>query len=211
MSMIVHEVTQGELDWFKIKAGKPGSSRFGSLVTGEGKLSTSLGPYAVELAAEKYVMDTKGEIIETFGGTWAMKQGKLLEPEARADYAMQAQVHVEEVGFITDDLLRWGSSTDGLINDDGVLEIKNLTATSMIKLLVYLKHNYNRTEPSYIPQCQGELFVTGREWVDLMFYNPQFDPVIHRIYPDYKFHKTLEAQLKKVIAERNRILKLIKS
>jgi hypothetical protein len=55
-----------------------------------------------------------------------------------------------------------------------------------------------------------ELMVTEREWVDIVFYHPDFTPIIHRHYPDPGFFKVLGAQIKKVIAERNRIHKIIK-
>ena len=205
--MIIHEMEQGKPEWFALKNGKPSSSNFGRLITGTGKPSTSLMDYAEELAMEKYL---GVPIDDGFKGNKYTDRGTELEPLSAADYEMTRQVKIRHVGFITDDLMRWGASTDGLINEDGIAEFKNLIAKTFWKLLIATK-KANVTPPSYIPQIQGELFVTGREWCDIVFYHPQFKPIIHRHYPDLEFHKTLEKQLKKVITERNRILKLIKS
>jgi len=205
--MIIHEIKQMSPEWFALKAGKPSSSGFGSVITGTGKPSASLPEYAKHLALELHL----GKPVEDgFGGSKNMKRGVELEPLSCADYEMTRQVKVQHVGFITDDLMRWGTSTDGLINDDGIVEFKNLISKTFWDLFLKCKKN-NVTPPSYVPQLQGELFVTGRKWVDIVFYHPDFEPIIHRHYPDLEYHATLKKQLMLCIAERNNILKLAKS
>jgi len=204
--VIIHDVTQGTPEWFKLRAGKPTSSNFGSLVSGLGKPSKSLEEYAHILAVEKYL---DGPIEDGWGGNKFTDRGKEMEAEAKADYEMENQVTVQEVGFITDDLMRWGSSTDGLVGDDGVIEIKNMIATRFAKLKIYW-NKHNKIPPEYIPQIQGEIFVSGRSWCDWMAYHPQFEPIIVRHFSDAAFHAVLETQLMAVMAERNNILKLIK-
>ena len=203
--MIIHDVEQGTDPWLKLRAGKPTSSKFSSLVTGTGQPSKSLEDYAIQLATEKYI---GGPIDDGWQGNKFTERGHELEAESRADYQMTRQVTVEPVGFVTDDLMRWGASTDGLVGDDGLVEFKNLIATRFMKLLIYVA-KHNKTPPEYIPQVQGELFVTERQWCDIVFYHPQFDPIVFRHEPDPKFQSTLKDQLTKVIAERNNILKLI--
>lgn len=203
--MRIHDVEQGTPEWLALRAGKPTSSEFSKIITGTGKPSDSFDDYALVLATEKYL---GGPIDDGFQGTWQMRRGNQLEPLSAAEYEMERQVKINHVGFITDDLMRWGTSTDGLIGEEGVVEFKNLIAKSFVQLLLKLKKN-NVTPASYIPQIQGELFVTGRQWCDIVFSHPQFEPIIHRHYPDLEYHKILERQLKKVITERNRIYKLI--
>lgn len=204
--MIIHECIQGSPEWHKLRAGKPTSSMFSSIITGQGKPSDSMKEYAHVLATEKYI---GGPIDDGFQGNRFTKRGQELEPESRADYEMNHQVTVQEVGFITDDLMRWGASTDGLVGEDGLVEFKNLIATRFTKLMIYWrKHGKIPTE--YMPQVQGELFVTERKWADIVFYNPQFEPIEARILPDPVFQAELAKQLKVVITERNRIFKLIK-
>lgn len=205
--MIIHECEQGSPAWFKLRAGKPTSSRFSSVISGLGKPSDSLKDYAHDLATEAYL----GHAIDDgFGGNKYTNRGKDLEDESRADYAMTHQVTVDEVGFITDDLMRWGSSTDGLVGADGVVEFKNLISKRMTKLMVYMSLNKGKTPPEYIPQLQGELFVTERKWVDIVFYHPDFEPIVRRHYPDLEYHKALKKQLTACISERKAILKILK-
>lgn len=204
---LVHDVEQGTPEWFAIRAGKPTSSAFSNLITGTGKVSTSMAEYAKGLALELYLNKPDPD---AYKGSKNMDRGTALEPLSRADYEMVRQTRVEEVGFITDHLMRWGSSTDGLVGKDGVVEFKNLIAKTFFKLYLDCK-KHNVTPPSYIPQLQGELFVTKRKWVDIVFHHPDFKSIIHRHYPDLKYHATLEKQLKLCIAERNVQLKIARS
>jgi len=205
--MIIHDCEQGTPEWFKVKAGVPSSSNAAMLVSGTGKASTQIDKYAMRLALEK---NFGGPIDDGFGGNKYTDRGVELEALSRADYAMTRQVEIQEVGFITDDLMQFGASTDGLVGDDGVVEFKNIIATTMGDLILYLDRNNGQTPPTYIPQLQMELLVTGREWVDIIFYHPQFEPIIHRHTPDPKFQALLKSQIKQVLAERNRLAKILK-
>jgi hypothetical protein len=204
--MIIHSVAQRSEEWASLRAGKPTSSAFSNLITGTGKPGDGLKSYAELLATETYI---GGPIEDGWQGNRFTDRGIELEAEARAEYEMMKQVQVQEVGFITDDLMRWGASTDGLVGDDGLVEFKNLIATRFMKLLIYVK-KHNKTPPEYIPQVQGELFVTERQWCDIMFYHPQFDFIVFRHEPIPEFQKVLKDQLMAVIAERNNILKLVR-
>ena len=207
--MIVHDVEQGTDAWHKLRAGRPTSSEFSKLVSGTGKVSSSMKAYALKLATEKYLDGFGKRIVSGFQGNGYTDRGHELEPVSRADYEMIHQVTVEEVGFITDDLMRWGTSTDGLVGEDGVVEFKNLIETTFFDALVYWKMN-GKTEPKYMPQCQGELMITERAWVDLVLYNPEFpDPIIERIYPDPVYQATLKTQLAACLVERDRLLTIV--
>jgi hypothetical protein len=207
--MIIHDVEQGTDEWHKLRAWRPTSSEFGKLVTGTGKPSTSLNAYANKLATAKY-LDSIGKKIESaWQGNQFTERGHELEPVSRADYEMIHQVAVTEVGFITDDLMRWGTSTDGLVGEDGVVEFKNLIETTFFEALVYWAKN-GRTEPKYMPQCQGALMITERAYCDLVLYNPEFpEPIIQRIEPDLAFQATLKTQLTACIIERDRLLNIV--
>lgn len=206
---IIHDCAQGSTKWRNLRAGVPTSSNFHRVITAEGKPSKSLNDYAFELATEKFI---GGPIDDGFTGSKHTERGTRLEPESCAEYEMLKQTPVEHVGFITDYLKRWGTSTDGLILTDGVVEFKNLSTKVFMKLFLDVKKN------GVLPgihlhkqQVQGELFITQRRWVDLMFYNPSFDPIIRRFKPDLVFHQALEKQLKVCISERNRLVKLANS
>jgi len=204
---IIHKVEQLSDAWFKLRSGKPTSSNFSKIITGSGEPSKSLAKYAITLATEAHLGHP---INDGFQGNKYTDRGTELEPESVAEYEMLRQVKVEATTFITDDLLKYGCSCDGFIGDDGVLEIKNLISTTFFESLIYFK-KHGKTEPKYVPQLMGELFITKRKWVDLMLYNPDFsNPIIHRHYPDAVYFRTLKKQLDICIAEKNRLLKSVK-
>ena len=207
--MLIHDVEQNSPEWDALRQGMPTSSSFSSLVTGEGKPSTSLKKYASKLAAEKYLKSIGRKITDGFQGNQYTERGHALEAEAQNEYQMRYQVVIEPVGFCTDDLLRYGSSTDGFIGDDGVFEAKNLIATTFWDALIYSKR-HKKPEPKYIPQLQGELLVTQRKYADLFLYNPDFDePIIHRVYPDLEYHALLKTQITACILERDQQVKVV--
>jgi len=204
--MIIHDVPQQTAEWFKIRGGKPTSSRFDCLVTGTGKPSTSLDKYAVELATEVYL---DKPLDDGFAGNRFTDRGQELEPVARAWYQMENQVVVENVGFITDDLMRYGASTDGLVGDDGLVEFKNLIARRFMELKIYMARNNGNCPPGYLPQVQGELLVTERKWADLVFYHPDFESIVVRVEPDPLFQDLLLKQITVCINKRKELLNLV--
>jgi hypothetical protein len=207
--MIIHDVEQGTDAWHKLRAGRPTSSEFSKLITGTGKPSSSMKDYASKLATEKYLDGFGKKIVSGFQGNQFTDRGHELEPVSCADYEMTNQVTVQAVGFITDDLMRWGSSTDGLVGDDGIVEFKNLIETTFFSALVYWTR-FGKVEPKYVPQCQGELMIAERDWVDLVLFNPEFpEPIIERIYPDLEYQATLKTQLIACIEERDRLLSIV--
>ncbi len=66
--MIIHDVQQGTDEWHKLRAGIPTSSEFASLVSGTGKISTSLKGYAHKLATEKYLDSIGSKITDGWTG-----------------------------------------------------------------------------------------------------------------------------------------------
>jgi hypothetical protein len=206
---LIHDVEQGKPEWDLLRAGRPTSSKFGSLVTGTGKVSDGLKDYALTLATEVYLKGMGLKITDGFNGSWGTDRGIEMEPVSRADYEMRYQTPVQQVGFITDDLMRWGTSTDGFVGEDGLVEFKNLIATTFFKALIYWKR-HGKTEPKYMPQLQGELMISERAWVDLYLFNPSYpDPIIERIYPDLEYQAVLKTQLGACIVERDRLLKIV--
>jgi hypothetical protein len=203
--MIIHDCEQGSDVWHSLRAGIPTASEFSNLVTSTGEPSKSLSDYALRLAANKYA----GKVINGFAGNVYTERGKLLEDEANADYEMTHQVAVQKVGFITNDLMQYGCSPDGLVGDNGGVEYKCKIAKEHIKALLYYQKT-GKTPTDYVAQPQGCLFITGREWWDLVFYHPDLPGLTIRQYPDKDFFKVLEKQLKLVEQERNEILNKLK-
>ena len=202
--MIIHDVSQNSPEWLALRAAIPTASEASKLITSTGEPSKSMQDYAEALAGNMYA----GKDLSAWEGNSYTERGHEIEDHARAAYELQNSVDVVKVGFVTDDLKQWGCSPDGLIGDDGLLELKCLPKRHIKTLLYFKKHGKPPTE--YIPQCQMQLFVTGRTWNDLFFYHDDLPSLRIRITPDSKLFTALESQLKAVIAERNLIYKALK-
>lgn len=101
----------------------------------------------------------------------AMDRGIALEAEARDAYSFEVGEAVEECGFIRYDALpNTGASPDGLIGSVGLVEIK--CPSSMAKHMEALRVGAHAVEYGW--QLQHQLMVTGRQWVDVVSYDPRF-------------------------------------
>jgi len=203
MPIINYEIIQGSDEWFAAKVGKPSASNASRLITSTGQPSKSIKGYAQELAGELYA----NKSLSNWAGNAATEFGKETEEEARLAYSMRADCEIQQVGFIEDDLQRYLISPDGLINDDGMVEIKCKPKLHLSTLLHYKKNGKIPTD--YIPQLQMQLFVSGREWVDIFYYSKDLPCLTVRMLPDDALIKPLQNQLAMVIAERDKILKTI--
>lgn len=202
--MIIHDVEQGTKEWHQLRAGIPTASEFSRVVTSLGKPSDGLEEYVNQLAAEKYA----GKALDGFAGNKDTRRGKEFEEDANTDYEMDNQVEVQRVGFITNNLMQYGCSPDGLVDDDGITEYKCMLAKGHMKCLREY-HATGKTPSIYIPQTQGVLFVTGRKWCDLHLYHPDLPSITIRQYPDKEFFKVLKKQLKALEIERNLVVDIL--
>lgn len=172
---------QGSDAWLQSRLGRPTASNFGKLITPTGKASTSSEAYINELIAQRIT----GEIPEFFKSE-AMQRGNDLEPSAKALYEFTRDVEVVEVGLCLHDEFDCGASPDGLVGDDGGLEIKCPLPHTHVS---YLRDG--NMPSKYIPQVQGCLWITEREWWDFMSYNPYMEDLIVRVYRDEAYIKKL--------------------
>lgn len=164
--MKANEAQEGS-DWLLARVGKFTASRAGALMamTKSGP-STSRQELITTLAVERLT----GRPVETYQNS-AMLRGIELEGEARDAYSFQTGNAVEECGFIEHAALPMvGASPDGLIQTRGVLEIK--CPTSMNKHIDAIRSEAHAKE--YKWQLQHQLWVTGRDWVDMVSYHPEF-------------------------------------
>lgn len=158
---------QESADWMDARAGAFTASRATDLMA-----KTKTGPSASRgnLLALLAVERLTGQCVETYTNG-AMQRGIELEAEARDAYSFARGVAVDEAGFVPHpEVQRCGCSPDGLIGDDGLLEIK--CPASMAKHLDALRSGAHAIE--YRWQLQHQLFVTGRAWVDAVSYDPRF-------------------------------------
>ena len=196
--MQIIDVIQNSPEWQEIKLGVPSSSNFDKIVTVDGKPSKQKEKYMFKLAGEK----VSGMITESYQN-FAMQRGIEMEEEARQLYQLLNSVEIETVGFCLAE--GYGCSPDGLVGQEGCIEIKcPLPATHVGYLLD------NKLPTDYFQQVQGQLLVTGRKWVDFMSYAPGIKPLIIRVERDDKFLTTLKAELGLFCKQLSEIIEKIK-
>lgn len=203
--MKTFDVDQRSDAWYALRVGKPTASEFSRIVTSKGEESKSRYGYAMTLAAELYA----GQRVDAWEGNGHTERGRQLEAEALARYEFETDRQVVPVGFVTDDAEACGCSPDGLVGEDGLVEIKALKAERHIEaILYYRKHGH--CQPDYVQQTQGQLWITGRRWADLVFYHPQLPLLIIRQEPILPVVAGLVAGTKALIAERDSVLAVLK-
>lgn len=123
----------------------------------------------------------------------AMERGKELEDEARQAYCFITGNEVEEVTLVKSDLPGIHVSPDGLVGEEGGIEIKVLEPHVYVELV-----DTGKIDIKYIRQCQHFLWVTRRAWIDFVAYCPEIQarPVwIKRQTPDPKIIEAIETEI----------------
>lgn len=187
MPVILDTLQQGTPEWFAIRAMMPTASNFDRILTATGKQSTQARAYALELIAERY----GGEDVDRWSNQWT-DRGHELETRAREFYQLAFGISIQQVGFIHRDDKSAGCSPDGLIGDDGGLEIKCLKATNHLEMLLD-----GIIQTKFIPQVQGSLWVTERQWWDFLGYHPRFKHFKVRIERDEVYIALLAIEINK--------------
>lgn len=198
--MIVYRdiIEQRSPEWFALHVGKPSAGSMNKIITSTGKASSQRHEYLHRLAGERVLGTVEQNGLNT---VWT-RRGTELEPEARSVYAMENEVEVEEVGFITDDQGRYGCSPDGLILPNKGLEIK---CPSLSVFVGYVLGGKLPTE--YKVQVQASLFITGFEQWDFFAYYPDMKPFQLTVEPDLKFHEILREELERFCDDLDRVEK----
>lgn len=184
--MKILEMEQGTEAWLKSRLGKPSASGFAKLITRTGKPSTSADSYINQLIFEQLTQQPTQHHVSD-----AMARGTELEPDARTNYEFLTGLEVAEVGFVLSDCEKYGCSPDGLINDDGGLEIKCPIGTTMVKYL----RDPNELVKTYYQQIQGCMWVTGRTWWDAFAFHPDTPHVLVSVERDEEFIEKLAEQV----------------
>ncbi len=199
--MITLNVAQGSDEWMQARVGIPSASKFGEIVTTKGSPSKQQQKYMYTLAGERVI----GKKEETYQNA-AMTRGIEMEAEARALYEMLNDVKVEQVGLCyPDEKKLYACSPDGLVDADGMLEIKCPLLSTIVGY-----HVKGGLVEAYWQQLQGQLLVTDRRWVDIMAYYPAFKPLIIRVGRHETFLDALEAQLEVFRTELDEITNTLK-
>lgn len=158
-------VVQGSVEWHLARCGKVTASRIADLMsTTKSGWGASRGNYMAELIAERLT----GVPADSFSNA-AMKWGVETEPMARAAYQFYADLDVAETGFVPHPTIaESGASPDGLVGEDGLVELKCPNTATHIETLL------GATVPGkYMLQMQWQMACTDRKWCDFASFDPR--------------------------------------
>ena len=162
--MKIHNFEQRTEDWYNIRKGKMTASNAETIIANGKGLET----YIYNLMAEYYSSAEKENYINA-----DMQRGIDLEPEAKIEFQFYTGLDIKEVGCVelNEYIL---ASPDGLIGDDGLIEIKCPNDSIYFKLLLS-----NNIKPEYIAQMQMQMYVTDRQYCYFVSYNPNFEKSLY--------------------------------
>jgi putative phage-type endonuclease len=204
---MIEMMDQGTEEWFTIRIGKVTASRVADVIakTKTG-YSASRDNYMAQLICER-LTGLKGESFTNA----AMQHGTETEPLARAAYEALKDVLVDEVGFVPHPTIQMaGASPDGLVGEDGLLEIKCPNTATHIETLI------SKVVPGkYNTQMQFQMACTGRQWCDFVSFDNRlpemFQLFVTRVPRDEVFIRLIEAEIVQFLAELDdKINKLMK-
>lgn len=172
-------------EWFDVKRGIVTASAVGKLLTPTLKVAdndTSRGVLAT-LVAERIT-----GVTEDSATSGDMFRGEFCEPIAR-DHYTEHHAPVVEMGFMRLDGDGWalGYSPDGLVGDDGLIEIKAPRQKNHLTLILA-----GEVPPDHVAQCQAALMVAGREWLDFVSFCGGMPLWVKRVEPDPAWFEAIE-------------------
>jgi hypothetical protein len=187
------DVKQGSPEWLAARAGRFTASEFDSLMTPAWKKREGETPqnYLLRKVAERVLGYPLGD-----PSSWAMEQGSLLEVQAIPWLELTQDVKIDRVGFVTTDDGRLGCSPDGLIGEDGGVEIKCPQPTAHLRYLLA-----GGVPKDYVAQVHGSLYVTGRPWWLFVSYSRQFPTLVVRVNRDEEIMAKIDAVMTETLAE----------
>lgn len=183
---------QGSAEWLQARAGAITASEFATAIStmsmnrGDRKKGDPTGDaekYAGNIAIERISGKPYGEPPKA----WVLERGHEMEARARVVYEIRTGAIAQESGIVKTDDDWFGYSTDGFVEDDGLIEIKSPIASDKI-LAMFRTGNVDE----YMHQIQGGMWITGRQWCDFLMYVPDLEVVgndlyIKRIHRDDEF------------------------
>jgi putative phage-type endonuclease len=196
---IIESCEQGSDEWLLLRLGKVTASKMSDVLSkGRGTAPSKVSEtYMIELLAEKLTGESKA-----FFENDAMRWGTETEPQARSMYEINNDfVSVREVAFVEHNE-SIGISPDGMIGNDGLLEIKCPTTTTQLKRA--LSDNYAK---DYYTQIQCQLWVTERKWCDFVSFDPRLDCdagyLQQRVMRDEEFISNMQEKTYAFVAKLN--------
>lgn len=186
-------------EWFAARLGKVGASSIADMMA---KTKTGYGASRENLMAKLIVERMTGQPTDGYTNA-AMQWGIDEEPKARAAYEWETDSTVVEVGWVPHpEIDGAGASPDGLVGDDGLVEIKNpQTATHIDTLLT------GKIPQKYVLQMQDQMSCTNRQWCDFVSFDSRLPPHlqlwIKRVERDQALIDKIDEELRTFLSEMN--------
>lgn len=186
--MQIHNCEQKSEEWFALRLQYPlTASKADAIGTGGKGLET----LCWEQMAQKYSSQDKERYTNEH-----LERGVELEPQAISLYELETGNKVEQVGFVTNEEISevGGASPDGLVNDDGLIEVKCFDDTKHFKASIdFKKTGKFEIEKKYIWQMQMQMLFSERKWCDFVTYNPNYKTslLIQRVLPDTEMQEKI--------------------
>jgi hypothetical protein len=192
VTLTVHdELIQGSPEWLAQRCGMVTASVVGRLITAKtckpAENDDSRGLTAL-LVAERIT----GHVDPVYVSD-DMLRGKMEEPRARDLYS-ETYAPAREVGFMVRTEPTWtlGYSPDGLVGDDGLIEVKAPRAKTHVATILS-----GEVPAHHMAQIQAGLLVSGREWLDFISFCGGMPMWRKRVYPDPSWFDAITAAVEK--------------
>lgn len=215
---MIETIEQGSDAWKALRAGKVTASRVADVLSKPKKKedkdknkdkneSETAGRknYRMDLVAERLT----GKTADSFASS-AMQWGTEQEPFARIAYETHKGLFVEQVPFVDHPTIEWfGCSPDGLVGEDGLLEIKAPNTTTHLEYI-----EIGKPPARYIPQMMCQMACTGRKFCDFVSYDPRLPDDLQlfvvRLERDDAYIKNMETEVIKFLQEVEETLGMLK-
>lgn len=185
--MKIYDFEQRSPEWYEIRKAKFTASDANTILA----MGKGLQTLVNKKLAEYYSSGNFEEYTTTYTNK-NIDRGVKFEEQARSIYELETGQSVKQVGFVEENEYL-GCSPDGLVGENGLIEIKNHNDEVFLKLL-----EDRKIEKKYLDQMQMQMYVTGRKWCDYFGFNPNYSPcfVRIRVNADVETFKSLDEAIK---------------
>ncbi len=201
--MQIIECAQGTWDWHQARLGCPTASRIAAVITPTGKptAGATRRAYALELVAERITERVTEHYVSA-----AMERGKQLEGVARVWYEI-THAPVAQVGFCLHKSGLTGCSPDGLVGEDGGIEVKCPLLPNYLDILAS-----GDIPKDWLLQIHHTLYVTGRAWWDFVLYTDAqpFGGWVKRVERDEAMMDAMDEAVRGFCAEVDELERVVR-
>jgi putative phage-type endonuclease len=184
-------------EWYAARLGKVTASRVADVIAKtKSGYSASRANYMAELVCER-LTGKQGDFYQNAAMVW----GTETEPMARSAYEAHSGNLVTETGLVLHpSIANAGASPDGLIDEDGLVEIKCPNTSTHIDTLLDEK-----VPSKYVTQIMWQMACTERKWCDFVSYDPRMPDhmqiFVKRVERNDEMIAELEREVEKFLVE----------